>query len=97
MVAYISGKPLPARLIEAFSSVILPRVYKNGSLASVSVVNCMPGESGEYHIRLQAPEGARALYMSQYGEKAELSVGRDGVLKMPSLAPWTVATVFFAL
>lgn len=94
-VEYISGKPLPARLIEAFSSIILPRIYKNGALASVSVTNCMPGESGEYSIKLQVPEGAKAIYMSQYGEKAELSVGKNGILRMPSLTPWTVATVFF--
>ena len=94
-VEYISGKPLPARLIEAFSSIILPRVYKNGALASVSVVNCMPGKSGEYHIKLQAKEGAKALYMAQYGKKTELTVGKDGILTMPSLGAWNVATVFF--
>ena len=92
---YISGNPLPARMIESFSSIVLPRKYKNGNLASVSVVNCMPGESGEYHIKVQMPEGTKALYMSQYGKKEELTVGADGVLKMPSLDAWKVATVFF--
>ena len=94
-VEYISGKPLPARLIDAFSLIVLPRVYKNGDLASVSVVNCMPGDSGEYSIKLQIPSGKKAVYMAQYGKKAELTAGDGGILKMPSIPPWTVATVFF--
>ncbi len=94
-VEYISGKPLPAKMIDSFSSIVLPRAYKNGKLASVSVVNCMPGESGEYSIRVQTPAGKKALYMSQYGKKEELVVGEEGILKMPSLSAWNVATVFF--
>ena len=69
--------------------------YKNGNLASVSVVNCMPGESGEYHLKIQVPAGKKALYMTQYGKKEELTVGEGGLLKMPSLNAWNVGTVFF--
>ena len=94
-VEYISGKPLPARITESFSSVVLPRVYKNGGLASVSIVNCMPGESGEYHIKVSGTNCKTAKYYTQYGKKAELPVGDDGVITMPSLLPWTLATVFF--
>ena len=96
VVEYISGSPLPAKIQEAFAAIVLPRTHENGKLASVSVVNCMPDESGEYHLKLQVPEGTKALYMSQYGRKEECTVGKDGILKMPSLKLWNVATVFFA-
>ena len=94
-VEYVSQKPLPARMIDSFASIVLPRAFKNGDLASVSVVNCMPGESGEYLMKVEAPEGKAALYMAQYGEKRELRVGENGILKMPSLGAWTVGSVFF--
>ncbi len=94
-VEYIGGEPLAARLIDSFSSVILPRVCKNGAMASLSVANCMPGKTGEYRIRVRAEEGRAALYMSQYGEEKTLTVGKDGIINMPSLDAWTVGTVFF--
>jgi len=95
IVEYISGKPLPAKLMGAFPSIVLPRAYKNGELASVSIVNCMCGESGEFKIKVQVPAGKKALYMSQYGKKEALTVGDGGIIKMPSLSAWNVATVFF--
>ncbi len=95
IASYIGGKEIDAVMIDGFSSLVLPRTYPNGSLASVSVVNCTPGESGEYRLRTSAPEGKTAHYMTQYGRTAELTVGKDGVLAMPSLSAWSVGTVFF--
>ena len=92
---YLGKTPLSARLVDGFSSLLLPRAYPDGKLASVTVVNCTPGETGEYRIRLQAPEGTSAHYMAQYGKKAEITVGRDGIAVMPSLAAWNAATLFF--
>lgn len=94
-VEYIGGRPLPARMIEGFSSLVLPRVYSDGALASVSVVNCTPGESEEYRLRVAAPKGAAARYMTQYGRQAEITVEEGGIVRMPSLAPWNVGTLFF--
>ena len=95
VVSYISGRDFDAEMIDGFSSLVLPRVYPSGALASVSIVNCTPGESGEYRLRTSAPEGKAAHYMTQYGRTAELTVGKDGVLVMPSLASYNVGTVFF--
>ena len=94
-VEYIGGKPLSARMIDGFSSLVLPRVAPDGRLVSVSVVNCTPGESGEYRIRVAAPAGTRALYLSQYGRSAEVTVGEGGIARMPSLGACTVGTLFF--
>lgn len=94
-VEYISGKPLDARLISSFCSIILPRKYKDGKLASVSIVNCMPGESGEIEIKVNVPENTVVKYMSQYNGEGMYTVGGDGILKLPGMAAWTIATVFF--
>jgi len=94
-VEYIGGKPLPARMIDGFSSLVLPREYPDGSLASVGVVNCTPGESGEYRIRVAAPAGTVARYMAQYGKETDLTVGEGGLVTMPSLSGWSVGTLFF--
>ncbi|MBR4770343.1 MAG: hypothetical protein IK090_05380 [Clostridia bacterium] len=94
-VEYIGGKPLSARMIDGFSALILPRVTPDGKLASVGVVNCTPGESGEYRLRVAAPEGTTAHYLAQYGKEATVSVGTGGIVLMPSLSGWNVGTLFF--
>ena len=94
-VEYIGGKPLSARMIDGFSALVLPRVYRDGKLASVSVVNCTPGESGEYRLRVAAPAGTTARYLAQYGKEATVSVGAGGIVLMPSLSGWNVGTLFF--
>ena len=82
-------------MIDGFSALILPRVTPDGKLASVGVVNCTPGESGEYRLRVAAPAGTTAHYLAQYGKEATVSVGTGGIVLMPSLSGWNVGTLFF--
>ncbi len=93
-IEYISGKPISARMITPFKAVLLPRIYKeNGKLACVSLLNCTVGDASP-EIRLNVPEGTKLTYMSQYYPETALTAGKDGVVKVPHIAAWSVGTIF---
>lgn len=95
---YLSGKPLAARLMTPWQAIIYPRVYDNGELAAVSIVNCCIGKSEELCVRLLNPAGDKFTFISQYGGEAELKADKkeDGFtyVTIPQMDAWSVGTIF---
>ncbi len=94
-IEYISGKPLSSRMITAFSAMVHPRADKDGSLACVSITNCTMGKYENVKIKVQHEPGTKALLMGQYLTPAELSVDENGIVTIPEIGGWNVATLFF--
>ena len=96
-INYISDYKLKAYVDTPIRSVVLPRADKGGRLVSVSVINGTIGESGELDVRLTNPVGESFSFVSQTSEEIPLTWTKDGStyrVKLPSLAPWTVGTIF---
>ena len=98
---YVSGNALPAILETGVQAQLLPREDKDGFVTSVSVLNRTIGESGPLTLRIRRPFGGAerdtVRFLGQYRQEAHLPVLRDGdelLVTLPSLAPWTVGTVF---
>ena len=98
---YISGNRIPAILETGAQAELFPREDGDGRITAVSVLNATVGESGALTLRIRRPalaEGQTTVrFMAQYREAAELPVtldGDDAKVVLPSLAPYTVGTVF---
>ncbi len=94
---YVGGGALPARLVTPMPCILLPRKDKEGRTACVSLVNCTVGETGEMELRIHNPATTHFTMMSQHNGTHELAWRREGedvVLALPSIAAWSVATVF---
>jgi len=93
----IGYRPLPARVLSADQAFLYPRVEKNGHRTlAVSVANGTVGEE-ELTLAIRNPAGERFVWMSQYGNKTELSAKiKDGefILSLPPLPAYSVGTVF---
>ncbi len=97
MVDYISGDALCAKITTGIPAVISPRKNKDGKTVCVSITNCTIGNTGEIEIIVRNPASEKFYFMSQYDGKKELvaeKCGNDYILKVPSLAPWSVGTIF---
>ena len=100
---YICGDKLCARVKTMQQCALLPRKDKNGKTACVSIVNLMPGESGEYVVAVRNPGGNRFSFMCQ-GREEEIALSAEKtptasgaveyVLRLPSIPAYTVCTVF---
>ena len=94
---YISNNNLCARLLTPRQAVLLPRKDNDGKTVCVSVLNPCVGESGVLEVLIRNPKSEDFYYMSQYsGEgKLEFTETDDGfIVKLPSIKPWSVATIF---
>lgn len=94
---YVSSGRLAARLLSPLQASVLPRSDKDGNTLCVSVINCTVGESGPLSLHIRAPKVERFTFMAQRGVCAECEWEKtdDGYLvTTPSLAAWTVGTVF---
>ncbi len=98
---YISDNALPALLETGVQAHLMPREDKDGNVTSVSVLNRTIGESGTLSLRIRRPFGGKerqtVRFMGQHRIEAHLPVSWDGddlLVTLPSLAPWTVGTVF---
>lgn len=95
----IGEKRLPARLATPLRAVLLPRKDENGKTVAVSIINCTIGKSDELELVVRDPLGEDISFMSQYSGEARPSFTKRGdelVIKLPSIEPWSVGTVFFA-
>ena len=93
---YVSGNKVCARLLTPVQAVLNPR-KKDGKVCCVSITNCTIGKSGEMELLIREPLGESFFFMSQYNGECELSYekrGDDYIVKVPSLEPWSVGTVF---
>lgn len=95
---YISGKPLPAKVLNPFSSFVIPRSNAEGKTVSVSILNKTVGETGEFILRVHAPASTSFTFMSQTVLKeipiSATPVGDDLYdITVPSIPGWSVATV----
>jgi hypothetical protein len=97
IVDYISDNGLCARLLTAVQAVLLPRKNQAGKTVCISITNCTIGESGELRLLIRNPIGEKFLFMSQYNGEKLLEFKKEGeeyILKIPSLHPWSVGTIF---
>ncbi len=98
-INYISDCKLRAYVDTPLRTVVLPRVDNSGRLCSVSVANATIGDSGELDIKLTSPVGESFTFVSQTSEEITLAWTKAGdtyTVKIPSLAPWTVGTIFIS-
>lgn len=100
-IDYISGNALPAIIETGAQTELYPRENAEGKVTSVSVLNRTVGESGVLTIRVRRPalsEGQTAIrFLAQYHDEENVGFTRDGediLVKMPSLKPWTLGTLF---
>jgi len=94
---YISDNSLAARLLTPIQAVLLPRKNNDGKTVCVSVTNCTIGKSGEISLLIRNPRSESFKFMSQYNGESSLDFAKQGddyILKLPSLEPWSVGTVF---
>ena len=93
----IRSRGLCTRLLTPVQAVLLPRKNSNGKTVCVSVTNCTIGESGELKLLIRNPEVESFTYMSQYSGSGKLEYkkcGDDYIVTVPSIKPWSVATIF---
>lgn len=93
----ISDNSLAARLAAPALAVLLPRKNDDGKTVCVSVINCTIGKSGEMELLIRNPRSESFKFMSQYNGECDLAFekrGDDYIVKIPSLEPWSVGTVF---
>ena len=93
----ISDNSLAARLLAPALAVLLPRKNDDGKTVCVSVINCTIGKSGELELLIRNPKSESFRFMSQYNGECDLDFekrGDDYIVKIPSLEPWSVGTVF---
>jgi len=96
IIDYISGG-MPAKILSPIQAVLMPRVDDNHKTVSASVVNCTIGAAKNIELLIRNPIGTHFYFMSQYDGEYELNAQDtdDGYLiTLPSLAPWSVGTVF---
>ena len=61
------------------------------------MINCTIGKSGELELLIRNPKSESFRFMSQYNGECDLDFekrGDDYIVKIPSLEPWSVGTVF---
>ena len=94
---HISDNSLSARLLAPALAVLLPRKNDDGKTVCVSVINCTIGKSGELELLIRNPKSESFRFMSQYNGECDPDFekrGDDYIVKIPSLEPWSVGTVF---
>ncbi|MBR5871703.1 MAG: hypothetical protein IKZ09_11775 [Clostridia bacterium] len=100
---YISDRALTAILDTPAKVQLLPRENAEGYLTSVSAVNLTVGDSGALQLRLRRAALAKGqntvLYCSMNEPPVRLPLIRDGedwLVTLPSIAAWSIGTVFVA-
>ena len=93
---YIAPGRMAAILETPYPSLVLPREDAEGKTRSVSVVNTTVGESGSLLLRIRRPSGRTFIFMDGKRRAALRAVydGGDALVTMPSVNPWSAATVF---
>ena len=92
----VAGNRLPARIDGACRYIVMPRVDKAGVLRSVGICNASIGVHEPVDLLVRRPQGERASWHTLDGRPVELKMTREGDmfrLRLPSLAPWTCASV----
>ncbi|MBQ8320936.1 MAG: hypothetical protein IJX92_01045 [Clostridia bacterium] len=88
---------VPARLLTPNQAVIMPRVDDDGKTLCVSVTNCTVGYPDGIKIKIRNPRAKKFQFVSQYSGVRELEYEEcDGefTVTLPTLAPWSIGTVF---
>ena len=87
----------PVRLEECRAVRIVPRVTADGRLDSVTLLNCSIGETDELTLHLRVPFRPALAWTSPRRPDRTLDVertGADWTVRIPSLDPWQVVTVY---
>lgn len=92
------GAPLPARVTSLHQAVLYLRAEKeSGRLLAASVCNPTVGVAEGITLTVKAPASERFVFRSQYGKECELEFTKEGDayhLTLPSIAPYSLGTVF---
>lgn len=97
----VTGGKFPVRLVECRPVRILPRAVPGGQLDCVTLLNCSIGETDGMTLKVRNPAGFVAEFMTaKAGTPMPLVCEPSGtpgewVVRLPSLAGWQIATVFF--
>lgn len=93
---YISQNRVPAILETGLPAMLLARENSGGQIKCVSIVNMTVGESGTLKLRIRRPASEKFRFMSMNGEAVPSFVrdGSDYIVDVPSIAGWSVGTVF---
>ena len=100
----VTAGRFPVRLEECRPVRILPRATTDGRLDSVTLLNCSIGETDELTLKVRNPTGPKAELMIprvhlKNGETLRCEPSErlgEWIVKVPSLGPWCIGTVFFA-
>jgi len=91
------------RLEECRGVRILPRVRKDGTVDSVTLLNLSIGDTDELHVRVRRPAGANVVWMGPKGVYGAESVARlesgkkadEVVVRLSNMKGWQIGTLFF--
>ena len=96
-----TGGTFPVRVDACRPLRILPRVRKDGTLDSVTILNLSIGDTDAFTVRVRRPVSRNGLFVSTKGGAKPFRVAPgatdgEGVVEIPNLPGWRVATLFFA-
>ena len=87
-----------ARLLSPVQAAVNIRKDSEGKIRAISLTNCTVGKEKGVRIFLKKPFGSKAVFQGQYAQAREIQMQQENsgfVLELPTIEPWSVATVFF--
>ena len=95
-----TGGAFPVRIDACRPLRILPRVREDGTLDSVTILNCSIGDTDELKVRVRRPASGQALWRNAKGESVSMSTtpGRmenERIVTLTNLPGWNIGTLFF--
>ena len=97
---WASGNTLPALPLEPVQCAVVPRLKQDGSLCSVTVMNCLIGKQKSFELRLRClPETpGKVLWCVPGSAPVAAAFRREKdfvVVTMPEIAPWDIGFLKF--
>jgi len=87
-----------ARLLSPVQAAVNIRKDSEGKIRAISLTNCTVGKEKGVRIFVKKPFGSKAVFQGQYAQAREIQMQQENsgfVLELPTIEPWSVATVFF--
>ena len=95
-----TGGTFPVRIDACRPLRILPRIRADGTLDSVTILNCSIGDTDELVVRLRRPASRRAVWRDAKGGAAALKLSsgaspNEATVALSNLPGWCIGTIFF--
>ena len=95
-----TGGTFPVRIDACRPLRILPRIRADGTLDSVTILNCSIGDTDELVVRLRRPASRRAVWRDAKGGAAALKLSSgaspsEATVALSNLPGWCIGTIFF--